>query len=113
MLVLLLILSIAAPTIYLSPTTRTKVTFAFHFVLLYFLMAGVLGFVESDQSNKKDSQLFAVYATYGFIWLLHFPLIYRLYSIDHHKQLIKNARNIFNDDIKHLSDGELHHSLKH
>lgn len=97
--------------IYLVPTTRSKILGVLYMLTLFSLIWGIGGFVFSGKSTSGE--LYVFYAFYIFILGIHIPLLLKFSHINHKKDLIKSARTILGEDVRHLNEKELHYRLKH
>lgn len=109
MLLFLEILVIAGITIKLLPSIKLRGIFIVYFLILYILLSGIEGLVTVNPQDKVSAN--AAFLINQLILLLHIPLIYHLYKLDHKKHL-KSARDIFGEHVWHLDDNRLHRHLR-
>jgi hypothetical protein len=107
--VVLSFIPFAAFFIYLIPTSRSRILGTLYLLLLVFLLWGIGGLVFSAKPTPNEVYVF--YAFYIFILGLHIPLLLKFTQINHKKEHLKNARSILGQDVKHLSDSELHYRI--
>lgn len=109
MLLFLEILVIAGLTIKLLPSLKLRGLFITYFIGLYILLAGIAGLIMVNPEDKVSSN--AAFLINQLIIILHIPLIYHLYRLDHKKHL-KSARDLFGEHVWRLDDRTLHEHLR-
>lgn len=102
---------IAFATLIFLPSKKLKVLFGIYFLLLYFFMSGIDGLIATETGDYFSEYL--ILAFYTFILLMHLPLIFYLFKMNHKTPLIKKAREVFDKEVMHLGDKELYQHLKH
>lgn len=108
MLLFLEVLVTAGITIKLLPSLKLRGIFIAYFIGLYILLAGIAGLLTVNPEDKVSAN--AAFLINQLIILLHLPLIYHLFRLDHKKHL-KSARDLFGEHVWHLDDNRLHEHL--
>lgn len=109
MYIFLSVLILAGVTIKLLPNIKLRGVFIIYFIGLYILMSGIEGLVTIDPKDKFSAN--AIFLINNLVLLLHLPLIYHLYKLDHKKHL-RAARDLFGEHVWRLDDDSLHEHLR-
>lgn len=109
MLLFLEILVISGITVKLLPSIKLRGIFIVYFLILYILLSGIEGLVTVNPQDKISAN--AIFLINQLIIILHLPLIYHLYRLDHKKHLT-SARDLFGEHVWHLDDKRLHKHLR-
>lgn len=107
---LILLLLMALLFVYLSPSIRIRVLSAVYFIFLAIVLSGIEGFIFAGDPTQNEQ--YAFWALYLFVLIIHIPLVIKLLQLDFKRRHIRSARDIFGEDLKHLSDHQLHKHLE-
>lgn len=97
--------------LYVIPTSRSRVLGVMYLFLILFFIWGIGGLLFAG--NPTDNEKYVFYAFYMFILGIHIPLFIKMSQINSKKEVLKLARKFLEDDVKHLTDKELHYRIKH
>ncbi len=91
----------------LLPSIKLRILFGGYFSVLYLLLAGLTGMVESSKGDYISQLL--IYSIDVLVICFHLPIVYRLFKMDFYKTTSHRARNHFGQDLWYLTDDDLNH----
>lgn len=83
-----------------------------YFTILYIFITGISGLRGVDKVPSSDLYWLSFNINL-LILMLHLPVVYILLKTRTHRPNVKKARELFDKDIAHLHDHEVHQHLQY